>query len=434
MTLPGVVHRYINLFSENPGLVQICVATLISMTGHGIVAPVLPLFAKGFGISAAAIGLVVGMFGMARLVFNLPAGFLSQRFGQKVMMGAGLMLTAVSMWFMGTAGGLPGLVFWRFLAGTGSAMSVTGAMSYIAQMSKIENRGRLMSLQQGSILIGGDIGPILGGLLADTLGIRWPFYLAGLLAATAAVWILLTLPDAADGSGDEPLSVRVGLSNPRHFRDLQTIKTLLTNPTFVLVGLFTTVVFFTRTGSRYTLLPLISSASIGMSATQLGLLIATIATVNLLLVVPAGSLTDRLGRKAVVLPGAVLSLLGLGMFALGHSVWTFYAGGVILGIGTGVIGPAPAAYAGDLAPPGKTGITMALYRTFGDLGFVVGPILLGLLADATEGIFESVSGLGVAMLFNALLLVLVASLVVILAVETVGTRSDTQKFMTQDPR
>ena len=187
MTLPGVVHRYINLFSENPGLVQICVATLISMTGQGIIAPVLPLFAKGFGISAAAIGLVVGMFGMARLVFNLPAGFLSQRFGQKVMMGAGLMLTAVSMWFMGTAGGLPGLVFWRFLAGTGSAMSVTGAMSYIAQMSKIENRGRLMSLQQGSILIGGDIGPILGGLLADTLGIRWPFYLAGLLAATAAV-------------------------------------------------------------------------------------------------------------------------------------------------------------------------------------------------------------------------------------------------------
>ena len=137
MTAPGVVRRYVSLFRENRGLVQICVATLISMTGHGIIAPVLPLFAKGFGVSATAIGLVVGMFGMARIFFNLPAGLLSQRFGQKVMMGIGLILTGLSTWSMGTAGGLAGLIFWRFLAGTGSAMSVTAAMSFVTQISKI---------------------------------------------------------------------------------------------------------------------------------------------------------------------------------------------------------------------------------------------------------------------------------------------------------
>jgi len=423
MTSPGVVRRNSNIFGENPGLVQICVATLISMTGQGIITPVLPLFAKGFGVSTAAIGLVVGIFGMARLVFNLPAGFLSQKLGQKVMMAAGLMLGGLSMWSMGTAGGLSGLVFWRFLAGAGSAMTVTAAISYIAQISKVENRGKLLSLQQGSTLLGSDIGPILGGLVADTLGMRWPFYVAGLLAATAAVWILLSLPVALDGSRGEPLAGGEGASSrPKGLPDLQTIKTLLKNPTFVLVGFFTTAVFFTRSGSRFTLLPLISSASVGMSATQLGLLIATIATVNLLLVVPAGSITDRLGRKAVVLPGALLSLLGLGMFALGHNVWIFFAGGVLLGIGTGVIGPAPAAYAGDLAPPGKTGITMALYRTFGDLGFVVGPVILGFIADIMEEVLLVISGLGVAMLFNAFLLLLMASLVVVAAVETAGRR------------
>lgn len=421
MTAPGVVRRYVSLFRENRGLVQICVATLISMTGHGIIAPVLPLFAKGFGVSATAIGLVVGMFGMARIFFNLPAGLLSQRFGQKVMMGIGLILTGLSTWSMGTAGGLAGLIFWRFLAGTGSAMSVTAAMSFVTQISKIENRGRLLSLQLGSILLGSDIGPIIGGFVADLLGIRWPFYLAGILAGGAAVWVLLSLPTPIKEPGPETSSGKVDLSSDkRALLDLHTIKALLMNPTFVLVGLLTTVVFFTRAGARHTLLPLLSSGSMGMSATQLGLLLATIATVNLLMVMPAGSLADRLGRKAVLLPGALLSLLGLCLFALGSNVWIFYAAGVVLGIGTGFIGPAPAAYAGDLAPPGKTGITMALHRTFGDVGFVVGPVFLGLVADATEGIFAGISGLGVAMIFNALLLVAVSLLVVTVAVETAG--------------
>jgi MFS family permease len=101
---------------------------------------------------------------------------------------------------------------------------------------------------------------------------------------------------------------------------------------------------------------------------------------------------------------------------------TFFGAAVLTGLGTGLIGSAPAAYAGDLSPPGKAGITMGLYRTFGDMGFVTGPVLLGWIADTFEGRFANIPGQGVALEFNAVLLVAVALLLVLVGKETAGRR------------
>jgi len=372
------------------------------------------------------VGLVVGVFGLARLFLNLPAGILSQRFGGRMLMTGGLFLTAAGTGLMGMADGISQMILWRFLAGAGSAMYMTGSMSFIANISTTENRGKLLSLQQGSLLLGVDIGPAVGGFVADALGYRWPFYLGGILAALSGVWILLSLPRGNGTSVRRAPQQRHPPGREQQATwDVKTIKTLLTTPTFILVSVFTLLVFFTRTGSRQTLLPLIAVGDVGMSATQLGLLFTVMTTTNLLLVLPAGVLSDRFGRKAVVLPGTLLSLLGLSMFAFGRDLWMFYGAAVVLGLGTGVIGPTPAAYAGDLAPPGKTGVSMGLYRTFGDVGFVVGPILLGLIADALQGQFANVSGLSIAMEVNAVLLTIAAIALVLAARETAGRHRST---------
>lgn len=397
------------------------------MVGQGIIAPVLPLYARDFGLNAASIGLVVGVFGLARVFLNLPAGLLIQKFGRRNIMSFGLFLSAIGTALMGTSGDLSQLVLWRIVAGAGSAIYVTGSMSFIADISTTANRGRLMSLQQGSLLLGTDIGPIIGGVVADSLGFRWPFFLAGIFGMLAGIWIFFRIPEIQKpypGIPTDKTAASAATSRrvKKNSRDLGTIKTLLANPTFLLVGVFTLLVFFTRSGSRQTLLPLAVVEQFDISATQLGFLFAVMTTINLIMVLPAGSLTDRFGRKAVVLPGAMLSLIGLSMFGLGGSMWMFYLAAVILGLGTGVIGPAPAAYAGDLAPPGKTGVTMGLYRSFGDIGLIGGPILLGLIADAFQGRFEAVSGPGVAMIINAALLLFVAVILVVAAKETAGRK------------
>ena len=390
------------------------------MAGQGIISPVLPLFANEFGVGATAIGFVVGIFGLSRLFLNLPSGMIGERFGRRLLMCGGLVLGAAGLFLTGTASSIVFMALWRFVSGAGSAMYMTGAMSFIADVSTPGNRGRLMSLQQGSLLLGTDLGPIIGGFVAATLGYRWPFYMAGMLSGAAALWVVLRLPETRR----EPAAAQP-VAAPRKARrgwDLRVVGRLLANPTFVLLSLFTMMVFFTRTGSRQTIMPLLAVDRAGMSATSLGFLFTFMTTINLLLVLPAGALTDRLGRKAVIMPGALVPVAGLSLFAWSSTMWLFFAGGALLGLGTGLIGPAPAAYAGDLSPDGKTGVTMGLYRTFGDVGFVVGPVLLGMIADTFRGRLASIPGEGVALEVNAALILITAVLLVLLGKETAGRR------------
>ena len=352
------------------------------MMGQGVIAPVLPLFAKDFGVSAAVVVATVGVFGIGRLLANIPGGFLSQKFGRRLVMGCGLVLAAVGSAMMGFSYSIPELVAWRFIAGVGGALFTTGSFAYLADISTPENRGKFMSLQQGSLLIGVNLGPILGGFVAEHLGYRWAFYMTGILIGVSAIWTLSKLPDYKPANASVKASPQE-TAKPQRSSDLHVALGLLTNPTFLMVNIFTMVVFFTRTGSLQSMVPLKAEGELGMSPSQLGLLFSASMAVNMLFVLPVGSLTDRIGRKAVILPGIILSFISLAMFALGSSVWMFFLAAIVYGMGIGIVGPAPAAYVGDMVPKGKSGLTMGIYRSFGDLGFIIGPTLLGTIADRT---------------------------------------------------
>ena len=131
--------------------------------------------------------------------------------------------------------------------------------------------------------------------------------------------------------------------------------------------------------------------------------------VNMVLVIPAGVVSDRWGRKMLMLPGAVLTAAGLVLYVFSDSFGMFLLASVVLGIGTGVVGPSPAAYVADLAPPGRQGVTIGLYRTFGDLGGFIGPVFLGWFAD--------MASFGWALNVNAVLVVLSAVAMAVLATE-----------------
>ncbi len=413
----GQSKGFISLLRDNPAIVVVCVSTVLSMMGQGIILPVLPLFAKDFGISVTGVGAVVGVFGLGRLLSNMPAGFLSQKFGRRLVMGSGLTLSALGSAMMGTADGVPELIGWRLLAGIGAALFVTGGFAYITDISTPENRGKFMSLQQGSLLIGVNLGPVVGGFVADFAGFRWPFYLTGILIGIAAVWTLTRLPEyrlsLSGGRNPAPKA-----AHPVKSGDLRAIGNLLSTPTFLAVGIFTLLIFFTRAGSLHSIIPLRASNELTMSASQLGILFFVSTAMNMLLILPVGAFTDRIGRKAIVLPGAALTFGALLLFANGDYIWLFFLAAAIQGLGSGMAGPAIAAYAGDLAPRQKAGVAMGVYRSFGDMGFVLGPVLLGWIADHTS--------LGGAITSNATMLLAAALLLLIMARETVG-RSRTGK-------
>lgn len=416
--LAYVQGRVIAPLRENQILLTLCMSTVVVMLGHGIISPVLPLFAESFGVQVALVGTTVGAFGLARLFVDLPAGYLSERWGRRILLVGGPAVTALASVASGLSPNLWVLLAFRFLAGAGSAMYMTGALIYLAEITDETNRGRLMSIYQGSLLLGAGSGPAVGGFVAALLGYRAPFYVVGALAVAATVWAFARLPEPGPSRPKEeppPPSGRAAAAPqaPAAPSDgpQAGIRNLLSRVDFWMVGLLTFVLFGTRVGSRLTILPLMGDSRLGMSEWALGLVFSMMAFLNLVTLAPSGVMADRFGRKAVIVPATLITGLAILLFAVSNHVWLFVLAGVVLGVGAGIAGPAPAAYAVDIAPPGLRGVTMGLYRTFGDLGFFLGPILAGWLAD--------VSSFGWALGVNAALLALCALLFGLLARETV---------------
>lgn len=117
--LAYVEARVVRSFAENQTLLILCATTVVVMMGQGIVSPVLPLYAHSFGVGTAMIGLTIAVFGAARLVVNLPAGFLSERYGRRLLLFGGPAVTALGSLFSGFAPDFWWLLGFRFVAGAG---------------------------------------------------------------------------------------------------------------------------------------------------------------------------------------------------------------------------------------------------------------------------------------------------------------------------
>jgi len=363
-------------------LVAMMGQVFIIMLGIGIVGPVTPLYAQSFGVGAAMVGGLTTSFGIARILMNIPAGTLTERIGRRPLLILGPLITALAALLTGLAAQFGQLIVFRFLQGLGSAAQTTAAMTVMADITNREGRGRAMSFYQGSLLLGSGMGPTVGGLVAEHFGFRAPFFLYAALAACAALWALLRVPETR--GFQKEATARPGRRSAARPGDVPTGRVVwehLTDLNFVLISLVTLAIFFTRTGSRSTVLPLFGDNRLGLSPGQLGITFTVIAAFNLLTINWSGLLSDKYGRKAVIVPAAVLSGLSLLAFSYCRSYAAFLCSGALLGLGTGMAGPAPAAYVADLARPGSYGLTMGIYRTFGDVGVSIGPVLLGWIAD-----------------------------------------------------
>ena len=125
---------------EHEQLLMISISTVLVMAGQGVISPILPLFAKEFGVGAAAVGLTLSSFALARLILNVPLGLLSDRYGRRMLLVSGPIVTGIGMVGSGFSQNIEQLLLWRFSAGAGSALYMTGAMIYLADISTPGNR------------------------------------------------------------------------------------------------------------------------------------------------------------------------------------------------------------------------------------------------------------------------------------------------------
>ncbi|MFA7248251.1 MAG: MFS transporter [Dehalococcoidia bacterium] len=402
------LRRRVGPLFEHERLLMITVSTVLVMMGQGVISPVLPLFAEKFNAGAAAIGLTLTSFGLARLVLNIPMGLAADRYGRRVLLISGPVIAAVGMIGSGLSGSLPELLAWRFIAGAGSAVYATGAQVFLADVSTPGTRARYLGTNQAALLLGTSVGPAIGGLAAEAWGIEAPFLIVGIASLIAGGYGYLRLPETRHLSAEAPRRAPTADGTPAPRRAwLQ----LLLSRDFLLVSIANAAIFLTRTGGRQTIMPLLGASRLGLSAGALGAIFSMMAIINLLLVLPSSFIADRMGRKWSIVPSGVL--VGITMFwiAGAGSYGAFFAAAAVHALATSLAGPAPVAYAVDISPPGLRGLALGMFRSSGDLGFMIGPPVLGLVADRAS--------MGWAMSANGVFMI-AASVLFVLARETGG--------------
>lgn len=358
-------------FQEVEKLLVLCFATFLVMAGQGVVGPVLPLYARDFGVSATMVGLTLTVFALARLILNIPAGLIADRFGRRVLLIGGPILTSIGMFGSGFAGDIWSLLMWRFVAGAGSAFFMSGALIYLIDIAPPDRRARYVATNQWALSVGVALGPGIGGLVAERWGLAAPFHLVGAIALFAAVYAVFRLPETSRSSTHEPEGERPAREAARIAR----------SGPFLAIAFVTGTIFMTRAGTRATLVPLHADETLAWGPGELGLVFTVTGVMTLFTLWPATWATENIGRASVILFSGMAAALGT--FVLGSSstpMW-FVLGNVILTLGTGTAGPAPAAFVADLFPERMRGLGVGLYRSAGDLGFVLGPPALGWLSD-----------------------------------------------------
>jgi MFS family permease len=366
-------------------VLNLSLVTFLVLLGLSMVSPILPTYAENFQVSYTLVGFVVSSFAVTRMVLDMPAGLLSRRFDKKKIMISGLVLLSASSVVAGLAPNYITLVIARMIEGAGSALYVTTSTVFLAQISGEEKRGQWMSLYLGMLLLGAIFGPTFGGIIADTFDIRAPFFAYAIITGLAVI-PTLALPKLTNSG-----NVSSALEPREILRDMRQV---LSNPSFLLVTFAVFTMFLLRTGVRSTLVPLFAANNLGMDSSSIGLVLTIGGITTALTITPMGSISDRIGRKiplalCLVLTAGITLLIPFSTDLFTLSIAVAIYGGVI-----GLQGPS-AAYVTDVSPQDKLEISMGLYRMISDFGFVVGPLLLGFLADitATPVVGASHSGL-----------------------------------------
>jgi MFS family permease len=382
-------------------LLPVYVPSLLMAVSQEALTILLPLYMLEIGASPAFAALVVGLRGVGILLFDVPAGMLVARFGDKPVLlgGLGLILTGFALLSVTTEPLLIG--FAALSLGTGHAAWMLGRQSYLADVCTANELGRAIAAMAGLQRGGALIGPVAGGALAGVAG--FPVALAvGAVSAVLAGATVLAFARAVPPHANPDASLKGTLAV---LRDQRGVLATAGGSALVLQLMRAT---------RQLLVPLFGQA-VGLDVTTIGLVYSLSTVVDIALFYPSGVLADRRGRKWSAVPSMAFYALGLALLPLVSGFYSLLAVAMLLGfangIGTGVV----MIIGADLArASGRHGQFLGLWRLIGDVGISGAPFLVGTVVKA--------AGLAAASLTVAGFGVVGALVMALVVVETLRSR------------
>ena len=325
-------------------------------------------------------GLFIGAFGFARLFGDLIGGSIVDRKGERWTAIIGMVLLAICSSATGAAPNFAIAVLFWGLAGVGSAIVFASLFSYVLKAAPKDRVGRTLSFFYGAFNAGVIAGGAAGGFIAGAFGLEAPLYAYSVILIVGIMVYLRFVPrlpasmaqaDATKVTAPETATFAAPLPSGRIVRDLLGV------PGFV-TALFLNLTYLWMVAAIFnTLVPLFANDELAMSTGAIGAAFAVGVATEFVVLFPAGTLTDRLGWKAVMLPslaGLVVTTVLLGASTSALMLTVVLA---LLAFCSGFAGVPPAAMLSDIVPKEHSGRGVGAFRFCGDLGFFLGPLIAG---------------------------------------------------------
>jgi MFS family permease len=333
------------------------------------------LGAEVFGLErGGALAAFVVSFGVAKALVNLVAGLLADRVGRRRVLLIG--------WLVGVP--VPLLLIWapawhwvivaNVLLGVNQALTWSMTVNMMVDVAPASHRGFAAGVNEFAGYLGVSLLAFLTGLVAAASGLRpEPFYL-GVAVSVVGLALSLAVPETAPTTRPGPIAWVPGTGVPSVLGGATNLKD----------------------GLVWLALPLVMGAK-GFDLAQVGLVAGTYPLVWAVGQVGFGSLSDRVGRRALVLPGMLLQGAALVFLGGASTLGALLAAAVGLGLGTGMVYPTLIALVADRVPTASRATALGVYRFFRDGGYALGAITAAVGFAALSGALV-VAGVAIVLL------------------------------------
>lgn len=353
---------------NHPLILPLYLPSFLYAAAYGMLIPVLPLYAGQLTTLYVLIGLLLASDSIGKMIGDIPAGVLLQRIGMKrtMLLGLGTVAGAMLLLFAATTAWQAMVLL--LVSGVGAALYNISRHAYLSVAVRNDRRGRSIALFGGIYRIGKFVGPLLGGWIAASYGLRAPFPVYAVLSLAASVVVLVCMSRVEPG---EPLrrahpDVLATVREHRHI--------------FAAAGSGQILAQITRQGA-IAIIPLYAERVLGLDVGTIGVIVSISAAVDVLFFYPAGIIMDRLGRKLAIVPTFAVQGIGLALIPLTDGVVGLTLATCLVGLANGLSSGTMMTLGSDLAPPETRGEFLGVWRLIGDVGFVGGPLLVGVISQ-----------------------------------------------------
>ena len=370
---------YVDMIQEKSGIerrsfaAMLTVCCLITFGCYFAVSmrlPVVPLYARGFGVTTAQIGVINAAFYLMAGLLSLPSGILSDLLGRKqlaaigsIILFAGMLLLYFGRSYIQFAG------IYLFL-GVGTAAFGPTMMSLVAEITPSTHMGRAYGWYTTALFCGLGMGPAAGGIMGKWFGLR-PVFLIGTGLVALTIWVLLRYLPASEPSADARKSKS---------RWLADIKRIYTN--WPLMGCWVSAFgACIMAGMFFSFMPLYAHDQ-GLDVGQIGIVFLVHSVTNALSRIPFGAFSDRVGqRKYQALVGIVMVTLSIAGFALARTYLHFLSAAFASGVSMAIAFTSIGALIAETVESRFRGLAMGGYNTCIYFGLMAGSIGLGPLIE-----------------------------------------------------